>query len=178
MIGERLGKWVIYKELGRGGMGRVYLAQEEIGGKQAAVKVLAADLAQTAGFLERFQREIDTLSQLDHPHIVRFYESGFENGLYFYAMEYVDGQGLDDILAEEDRLPWKDVLDISLQVCSALKLVHDFGIIHRDLKPANILRTSEGVIKLTDFGIAKVFAHGHLTATGGVVGTAEFLSPE
>src|SRR5436305_3006623 len=89
MIGERLGKWVIYKELGRGGMGRVYLAQEEIGGRQAALKVLAPELAQDFGFLHRFQREIDTLGKLDHPNIVKFYESGFENGVYFYAMEYI-----------------------------------------------------------------------------------------
>jgi serine/threonine protein kinase len=178
MIGDRLGKWIIYKELGRGGMGRVYLAQEEIGGRQAALKVLAAELAQEPGFLQRFQREIEALTQLDHPHIVRFYESGFENNLHFYAMEYVEGRSLEDILEKEERLPWQDVLDAALQICPALKHVHDHGIIHRDLKPANILRTSAGVVKLTDFGIAKVFAQGHLTATGGVVGTAEYLSPE
>jgi serine/threonine-protein kinase len=178
MIGERLGKWVIYKELGSGGMGKVYLAQEEIGGRQAALKILSAELAQDSGFLHRFQREIETLSQLDHPRIVHFYEAGFENGLYFYAMEYVDGQSLEQVLEEQNRLPWKDVLDIALQICPALKHVHDHGIIHRDLKPANLLRNADGVVKLTDFGIAKVFAQGHLTATGGVVGTAEYLSPE
>jgi serine/threonine-protein kinase len=178
MIGDHLGKWVIYQQLGRGGMGRVYLAQEEIGGRQVALKVLAAELAQEAGFLARFQLEIETLSQLDHPNIVRFYEAGFENGLYFYAMEYVDGKSLDDLLDERDRLPWSEVLDIALQICPALKHVHDHGVIHRDLKPANILLTSDSIVKLTDFGIAKVFAQGHLTATGGVVGTAEFLSPE
>src|SRR5271170_2892418 len=124
MIGERLGKWVIYKELGRGGMGRVYLAQEEIGGRQAALKVLSAELAQDAGFLHRFQREIETLRQLDHPHIVRFFEAAYENGLYFYAMEYVAGQSLEQALEEQDRLPWKEVLDIALQICPALKHVH------------------------------------------------------
>lgn len=178
MIGDRLGKWVIFKELGRGGMGCVYLAQEEIGGRQAALKVLAAELAQDGGFLQRFQREIETLSQLTHPNIVRFYEAGLENGLYFYAMEYIEGLSLEQILERDGRVPWKDVLDIALQICPALKLVHDHGIIHRDLKPPNILRTADGVVKLTDFGIAKVFAQNHLTATGGVVGTAEFLSPE
>jgi serine/threonine protein kinase len=178
MIGDRLGKWIIFKELGRGGMGRVYLANEELGGRQAALKVLAAELAQESGFLQRFQREIETLAQLEHPNIVRFYESGFENGLYFYAMEYVDGPSLEDDLERTDRLPWKEVLDIALQVCPALKHVHDHGVIHRDLKPANILRTSAGAVKLTDFGIAKVFAQGHLTATGGIIGTADYLSPE
>ena len=85
MIGERLGQWVIFKELGRGGMGQVYLAQEEMSGRQAAIKVLAPELAVETGFLERFHREIKTLSQLSHPCIVRFYESGYENGIYYYA---------------------------------------------------------------------------------------------
>jgi predicted Ser/Thr protein kinase len=178
MIGDRLGKWQIFKELGRGGMGRVYLGQEELSGRQAAIKVLAAELSVEAGFLHRFQREIDTLSQLTHPNIVRFYESGFENGIYYYAMEYVEGDSLDEILRKEGRLPWNEVLDIALQVCPALRHVHDHGIIHRDLKPPNLIRTPSGQVKLMDFGIAKVFASAHLTATGGVVGTAEFLSPE
>lgn len=178
MIGDRLGKWVIFKELGRGGMGRVYLAQEELTGRQAAIKVLAAELAQEIGFLHRFQREIETLSQLEHPNIVRFFESGLENGLYFYAMEYVDGQNLEQMVERKGKLAWQDVLAIALQVTPAIRHVHDHGIIHRDLKPSNLIRTSAGVIKLTDFGIAKVFASSHLTATGGIVGTAEFLSPE
>jgi tRNA A-37 threonylcarbamoyl transferase component Bud32 len=178
MTGDRLGKWVIFKELGRGGMGRVYLAQEELTGRQAALKVLAAELAQEIGFLQRFQREIETLSKLEHPNIVQFYEPGYENGLYFYAMEYVDGQNLDQVLAAEGKLSWQEVLDIALQVAPAIRHVHDHGIIHRDLKPSNLLRTTTGKIKLTDFGIAKVFASTHLTATGGIVGTAEFLSPE
>jgi serine/threonine-protein kinase len=178
MIGERLGKWVIFKELGRGGMGRVFLAQEEMAGRQAAIKILSAELAQESGFLTRFQREIETLSKLDHPNIVHFYESGYENGMYYYAMEYVEGQSLDDVLQAQKRLPWQEVLDAALQICPALRHAHDHGVIHRDIKPPNLLRTSAGQIKLTDFGIAKVFASRHLTATGGVVGTAEFLSPE
>ncbi len=178
MIGARLGKWAIFKELGRGGMGHVYLAQEELTGRQAALKVLAAELAQEVGFLHRFQREITALSQLDHPGIVRFFESGFEDGHYFYAMEYIEGQSLDEILLAQGPLPWAEVLDIAVQICPALRHVHDHGIIHRDIKPPNIMRTPEGVIKLTDFGIAKIFASQHLTATGGVIGTAEFLSPE
>jgi len=133
MIGERLGKWVIYKELGRGGMGRVYLAQEELTGRKAAIKVLAAPLAQEAGFLSRFQREIDALATLDHPHIVRFYEAGCENGVYFYAMEYVEGQNLEEILEARGRLPWAEVLDFAEQVVPALRQCHDSGVIHRDL---------------------------------------------
>jgi hypothetical protein len=178
MIGERLGKWVIFKELGRGGMGRVYLARDEMAGTQAAIKVLAAELAMDPGFLQRFHREIESLSRLDHPNIVRFIEAGMENGHHFYAMEYVDGESLEAILLERGKLPWSEVLDIASQLAPALRHVHDHGIIHRDIKPPNILRTAQGVIKLTDFGIAKVFASRHLTATGGVIGTAEYISPE
>jgi len=190
MIGKKLGNWVIDKELGRGGMGRVYLAHEEISkapdsaaptpgdSRQAAIKILSPDLAQEAGFLKRFQREIDALRLLDHPNIVRFYESGVVDGNYYYAMEYVAGRNFDDLLREKGRLPWKEVLDLALQICPALKHAHDHGIIHRDIKPPNLLRTDAGVVKLTDFGIAKVFASRQLTAANTLVGTAEYLSPE
>jgi serine/threonine-protein kinase len=177
MIGSRLGKWIIEKELGRGGMGQVFLAHDE-SGQRAAVKLLAAELAQESGFLQRFQREIDVLGQLNHPNIVRLYESGNQDGHYFFAMEYVEGESFEQILARQGRVPWQEVLDAALQICPALKHAHDRGIIHRDLKPPNLLRTPAGVVKLTDFGIAKVFAAGQLTSTGGVVGTAEYLSPE
>jgi serine/threonine-protein kinase len=179
MIGERLGNWIIDKELGRGGMGRVYLAHEAPpGNRQAAVKLLAAELAQEVGFQHRFQREIEALSQLDHPNIVKLYDAGAYKDVPFYAMEYIEGETFEDLLLARGRLPWKEVLDMALQVCPALKHAHDRGIIHRDLKPPNLLRTPAGVVKLTDFGIAKVFSSTHLTAEGGIVGTAEFLSPE
>ncbi len=178
MIGDRLGNWVIYRELGRGGMGRVYLAQEELTGRRAAVKVLAANLAQEVGFLRRFEREVEALRKLDHPHIVRLYDAGEDGGSYYYAMEYVEGESLEKIHEAKGKLPWAEVLDIALQLCPALKHAHDHGIVHRDIKPANLLRTPAGVVKLSDFGIAKVFAGQHLTATGGIVGTAEFISPE
>src|SRR2546426_5079943 len=91
MIGARIGKWVIDKEIGRGGMGRVYLAHQDPSGEIAAVKILAADLAQESGFLQRFEREIEVLEKLDHPHIVRLFDSGEHDGLFYYAMEYVEG---------------------------------------------------------------------------------------
>ncbi len=178
MIGEHLGKWSVYSELGRGGMGRVYLAREELTGRLGAVKVLAPELAQDAGFRERFQQEVATLNKLDHPNIVRLYDSGVQNELFYYVMEYVDGESLEQVLLRDKRLPFDDVLEIALQVCPALKHAHDHGIIHRDLKPGNLLRNTAGQIKLGDFGIAKVFASGQLTATGAVVGTAEYLAPE
>jgi serine/threonine-protein kinase len=197
MIGARLGNWVIDREIGQGGMGCVYLAHEAapegtfaLAGsesRQAAVKVLAPGLAVDAGFVARFQREIDVLRQLYHPNIVRFYDSGAQDNHYYYVMEYVAGGNLEEEVVERGRLPWAEVLDLALQIAPALKHAHDRGIIHRDLKPSNLVRARAtpagdgapfGVVKLTDFGIAKVFATTHLTATGGVVGTAEYLSPE
>src|SRR2546423_5918819 len=119
MIGTRLGNWVLEKELGRGGMGRVYLAHEDPAtppGRPAAVKVLAAELAQDPGFLKRFHRETEVLSRLDHPNIVHFYQAGCQDGFYYYAMEYVLGRTFEEILQDQGRLPWKEVLAVARQV--------------------------------------------------------------
>src|SRR5262249_26245186 len=146
------------------------------------VKVLAAELAVDAGFLHRFQREIDVLQKLDHPNIVRFYEAGTQDGRSYYAMEHVEGPSFETLLYDQGRLPWSFVLEMALQMCLALKHAHDHGIIHRDLKPANLLLATSGyrpsafglitgdmggdplagsrkpiALKLTDFGIAWVF---------------------
>src|SRR6516162_11837972 len=159
---ERLGHWIIDKELGRGGMGQVFLAHEDPAvnpdSRQAAVKVLAPELATEAGFLHRFQREIDILRQLDNPHIVRFYDAGVQDNRYYYAMEYVPGQNFEEVLRARGRLDWREVLVIAMQLCPALKHAHDHGIIHRDIKPQNVLQAEDGTVKLSDFGVAKVFA--------------------
>jgi hypothetical protein len=189
MSGVRLGPWVIDEEIGRGGMGAVYKAHRALdanpGPEVAAVKVLAAELAVELGFQQRFQREIDILRQLEHRNIVHFLDSGAENGRFYYAMEYIDGLDFETLRDRRGRVPWPDVLDLAWQIAPALKHAHDRGVIHRDLKPSNILRTrdpdnpdSTGLVKLTDFGIASLFASPHLTVTGGVIGTPEYLSPE
>jgi serine/threonine-protein kinase len=214
MIGTQLGSWMLDKELGRGGMGCVYLAHRIAPRldtpEQSAIKVLAAELAVESGFKSRFQREIDILRQLDHPNIVRFLESGQQDGHSYFVMEYVPGPSFEVLLAQQGRLPWPEVLDLAWQIAPALKHAHDRGIIHRDIKPSNLLRVPNtpltlplspqggrgptestlsplggrgqgeggGLIKLTDFGIASLFASPHLTVTGGIVGTAEYLSPE
>jgi serine/threonine-protein kinase len=181
MADGKLGSWVIDREIGRGGMGTVYLARHDAADgdpRQAAVKVLAPELAADPGFLERFRREIDTLRQLHHPNIVQLYEAGTQDGRHYYAMEYVPGKDCEQLRTELGRLPWKDVLSIALQVAPALKHAHDRGVIHRDIKPHNLIRTDDGTVKLTDFGIARVFAGKSLTVTGGLVGTAEYVSPE
>jgi eukaryotic-like serine/threonine-protein kinase len=189
MIGVRLGPWIVEGELGRGGMGTVYRARADPISPDrpavAAIKVLAAELALDPGFRQRFQREIDILRELEHPNVVRFFGSGEENGRYYFAMELVEGAGFDVLLEQHDRIPWPEVLDLALQVTLALRHAHDRGVIHRDLKPSNLMRVAStnedypfGIVKLTDFGIASLFSSPHLTVPGGVVGTAEYLSPE
>jgi serine/threonine-protein kinase len=178
MLPEKIGSYEIVERIGAGGMGTVYLARHATTGQLAAVKVLTPALAQDAEFVERFGREVGVLTQLENPHIVRVYESGAEAGQYYYAMEYIPGETLMSLLRRERRLPWQQAIEISVQICQALKAAHDAGVIHRDLKPSNLLITQEGKVVLTDFGVAQVFAGSRLTVTGGVVGTAEYMSPE
>ena len=175
---KQIGPWEIGKKLGAGGMGTVYLGTHQETGKQAAVKVLPASLAREDGFVERFKREIASMEQLKSPHIVEFYESGNDGDIYYYSMEYVDGETLTSRLKRDKRMPWPEVIDACLQICRALKAAHNSGIIHRDLKPSNLMMASDGSVKLTDFGVAQVFASQKLTVTGGIVGTAEYMSPE
>ncbi len=175
---DRVGQYLIEKKIGAGGMGTVYLAHHSETGVEVAVKVLPASLAREEGFIVRFEREIEALGKLSHPNIVSFLEAGEEDGLHYYAMEYVDGETLTNCIRREGRIQWRDVIDISLQICLALKAAHDSGVIHRDLKPSNILVQEDGTVKLTDFGVAHVFAMSRLTVTGGIVGTVEYMSPE
>ena len=159
-------------------MGTVYRAIHGETSEPVAVKVLSATMAREPGLVERFRREVESLQKLTNPHIVRFLDSGEHEGTYYYAMELVEGETLTQRLGRVKRLGWEDVIEISVQVCRALKAAHDAGIIHRDLKPGNLMLTSDDVAKLTDFGVAQIFAAGKLTATGGIVGTAEYMSPE
>lgn len=177
-IPEQIGPWIIEKKIGAGGMGSVYLGIHEETRDKAAVKVLPASLAREEGFIARFAREIESMKQLENPHIVKFIDSGVEDETYFYAMEYVAGDTLTNVLLKEKRLPWEKVVEYAIQICSALKAAHDTGIVHRDLKPSNLLIDKDDIIKLTDFGVAQVFAAGKLTVTGGIIGTAEYMSPE
>jgi eukaryotic-like serine/threonine-protein kinase len=174
----RVGPYLVDRRLGAGGMGTVYLTHHEQTGQQAAVKVLAPSLAREEGLVARFVREIDALRKLKNPHVVELYDQGVDGDMHYYAMEYVEGETLTARLRREKRIPWREVIDLSTQICVALKAAHDAGIIHRDLKPSNLLLAPDGQIKLTDFGVAQVFAGSKLTVTGGIIGTAEYMSPE
>ena len=175
---EQLGPYKIGRKLGRGGMGTVYEATLEDSGERAAVKILSATLAHDDGFRERFKAEIETLRKLRHPNIVRLFGFGEQGEHLFYVMELVQGRSLEDELLDGRRFHWREVTDYAIQTCRALKHAHDRGVIHRDIKPANLLLTPEGQIKLSDFGIAKLFGTPGMTAVGGVLGTAEYMAPE
>lgn len=175
---ERLGEYLIGRKIGAGGMGSVYLATNIHTDQQVAIKVLPGALAREPGFVERFHREIEALKKMHNQYVIEFYDSGVDNETYYYVMEYVEGETLTKRLHREKRIDWKTAINISIQICSALKAAHDAGIIHRDLKPSNLILKDDDSVKLADFGVAQLFATEKLTVTGGIIGTAEYMSPE
>lgn len=175
---KKLGPYRLERLLGRGGMGSVYVGVHDETGQYAAIKVLSMTLADDDTFRARFLVEIETLKQLTHPNIVQILGDGEQDGHLFYVMELVDGKSLQEILQSGHAFDWRETTRIAIEICGALKHAHDCGVIHRDLKPANLLRTTDERIKLTDFGIAKLFGATHRTADGSVVGTADYMAPE
>ncbi len=175
---EQLGPYRIVRTLGHGGMGVVYEGVHETTNEPAAVKVLSASFSTNEGLRQRFEAEIDALRKLRHPNIVRLLGFGEQGGQLFYSMELVRGRSLEQEIRGGRRFHWREVVDIGIAVCTALRHAHDRGIIHRDIKPANLLLTPRGSIKLSDFGIAKLFGQTALTAAGNVLGTADYMAPE
>lgn len=180
LLPDRIGPYEILRKIGSGGMGTVYLGRHVDTELEAAVKVLPSSLAREPGTVDRFEREIDAMRKLTGTHIVKLFESGHDEATdqMFFAMEYVAGETLTDCIRANRRLPWEQSVDIAIQICSALKTAHATGVVHRDLKPSNLLIGDDGIVKLTDFGVAQVFAAQRLTVTGGIIGTAEYMSPE
>ena len=175
---EFLGPYKIDNVLGRGGMGTVYLGTHSKSGEVVAIKVIATALADQERFRRRFASEVETVKRLKQPNIVQLIGYGEEQGHLFYSMEYVKGVNLADYLKKHGPMKWERAIEIGIEVCAALKHAHDMGIIHRDLKPANVMLTETGQVKLTDFGIAKLFGSSDATAAGSVLGTADFMPPE
>lgn len=175
---QKLGPYRLDRVLGRGGMGSVYAGVNEETGERAAIKVLAAHLVDDENFVERFKIEVETLKKLLHPNIVQLFAYGEEDGNLFYVMELVEGRSLQDELQAGRRFTWREVARIGIDIAKALKHSHDRGIIHRDLKPANLLMDEQEHVKLTDFGIAKLYGGTQITADGGVIGTADYMAPE
>lgn len=177
MIGERVGPWIVEKLLGRGGMGEVYRAREAANASShVALKVLSPEMSKHQA--DRFDREVEALRQLQHEHIVHLLDAGQHQGRSWYAMEYVDGLSLADLLEQSGPLPQEEVLKIALQICKALTHAHHQEMVHRDLKPSNLLLSRSGVVKLADFGVAKLFGMNSISAADAVIGTADYISPE
>ena len=172
---RRFGPFILERLLGRGGMGAVYRARNEETGQTVAVKTLLTPLEPER---ERFEAEISTLKLLRHENIVKLYGFGQEDGVLYYAMEYVDAPSLATLLKRGRRFTWEEAVYIGVSVCRALKHAHDRGVVHRDIKPANILLLDDGVVKITDYGIAQYFGGSRLTGANQVVGTIEYMAPE
>jgi beta-lactam-binding protein with PASTA domain/predicted Ser/Thr protein kinase len=171
------GRYKVLSRLGSGGMADVYLAEDQLLGRQLAVKVLHHHFAEDQEFVERFRREASSAAGLSHPNIVAIFDRGEWDGTYYIAMEYVTGRSLKTVVREQGALDPATAIDIVTQILRAARFAHKRGVIHRDLKPHNVIIDEEGRARVTDFGIAKAGA-SDMTLTGSIMGTAQYLSPE
>ena len=180
LINQRLGRYQIHQEIGRGGMARVYRATDTLLQRQIALKILAPQLSHDPEFATRFEREAVTAANLRHPAIITIFDVGESDGLRYIAMEYIAGRTLNEVLAERGRLGLALCVAVLAPVADALQFAHGQGAVHRDVKPHNILVDTDGRVLLTDFGIAVGPKAGaeRLTQAGMFMGTPEYLSPE
>jgi serine/threonine-protein kinase len=159
-------------------MGEVFRARDAVLEREVAIKVLHRQLAGDSGFVERFRREARAAANLSHPNIVGVHDWGAVDGVYYMVMEFVRGQSARDILNAEGVLAPAQVADVLMQTLSALDHAHRQGIVHRDVKPENIMITRDGIVKVTDFGLARAYADAQITEAGMVTGTVQYLAPE
>ena len=181
MIGSEIaGRYRLDRRLGAGGMSTVFLAFDSVLEREVAAKLLAEHLAEDDAFVARFRREALAAAKLIHPNIVQVFDSGRDehSGRYYIVMEYVEGQSVADILRERKQLPVAYAVEIAAQACNGLEYAHRRGVIHRDVKPGNLIISTDDVVKLADFGIAKAAEDSRITQIGSVLGTAAYLSPE
>jgi TolB-like protein/lipoprotein NlpI len=188
LIGQTLSHYQITAKLGEGGMGEVYLAEDERLGRKVALKVLPAELASDRDRLKRLQREAKALAALDHPNIVTVFSVEEDSGVHFLTMAWVEGQGLDELIPEEG-FSVEELLDLAIPLADALRAAHERGIVHRDLKPGNVMVDGEGRLRVLDFGLARheavassedvtQVATQTMTQAGTVLGTYPYMSPE
>ncbi len=179
MKGQKISdRYQIIKSIGEGGMANVYLAYDTILDRNVAVKVLRGDLSSDEKFVRRFQREALAASSLTHPNIVEVYDVGEDNGEYYIVMEYIEGKHLKNLLKKRGKLTLSEAVDIMLQITDGMAAAHDSYIIHRDIKPQNIMILENGLVKITDFGIAMAMNATQLTQTNSVMGSVHYLPPE
>ncbi len=178
MIGTRLGQYRLDALLGQGGMGAVYLATDEMLGRQVAVKVLRQDAVNSPTALERFRKEAQILARLDHPHILRLHGFSRDADVLYMVTQYVEGESLLRRLEREAVVDLPQALGWAREALDALEYAHAVGVVHRDIKPGNILIDPRGRVLLLDFGIARLVEDDSLTQTGHAVGTLSYMAPE
>jgi beta-lactam-binding protein with PASTA domain len=182
LVGQLLdGRYRVESRIARGGMATVYVARDIKLGREIALKVMHANLAQDEGFVRRFIGEAKSAAALSHPNVVAVYDQGSDGHHVFLAMEYVPGRTLRDLLNERGRLGPRQALDIMQKVLAALGAAHRAGLVHRDVKPENVLLTGEGdelLIKVADFGLARAETDSKQTKTGLIIGTVAYMAPE
>ena len=177
MLGT-VGGFELIAKIGEGGMGEVFLARDPLLQRDVAIKALRPELAARADLVERFRCEAVALARLSHHNIATLYNFFSHDGRWYMVMELVRGEPLDKLLARRGPLPWREVVGLALQALDGLEHAHRAGIVHRDLKPANMTLTPDGVLKLMDFGVARILQSARLTRTGHLIGTIEYMSPE
>ena len=173
------GRYELIEKIGEGGMAVVYKAKDRLLNRYVAIKILRPEFTQDEQFLDSFKRESQAAAGLQHPNIVSIYDVGRTGNINFIVMELVDGRPLSDFIKEKGHLDYKTTIDIAKQMASALSIAHKHQIIHRDVKPHNIMITSDGVAKLTDFGIARAVSNATMVAdTSKIIGSVHYFSPE
>ena len=178
-VGKRLdGRYEIREIIGIGGMAVVYKAYDTIEDRIVAIKILKQEYVKNEDFVRRFKNESKAIAVLSHPNIVKVYDVSFGDLIQYIVMEYVDGITLKQYIEENGSIPWKKAVNIVMQILRALQHAHDKGIIHRDVKPQNIIFTSDGSIKVTDFGIARFARSEYKTMTDKAIGSVHYISPE
>ena len=178
MIGTMLGDYRIERELGRGGMGTVYAAEDQNLGRKVAIKVISASMGNDPDLVERFRKEAKALARLQHASVVLVHSFFQHEGSWVLVMEMVEGEQLDLHLKNTGALPWTRAVELGVALLDGLHHAHIQGVVHRDVKTSNCLLTADGGVKLVDFGIALVEGEGRLTRRGHVVGTPHYIAPE
>jgi serine/threonine-protein kinase len=171
-------RYIIRHELGRGAMGIVYCAQDQILGRNVALKKLPRDLREDEDLIIRFKREARALARLSHPHIVQVYDFVQECDRAWIAMELIEGKNLAEYLENQSAIPISETVRLATQMAEGLAYAHGRGVIHRDFKPANVILSDDGAVKITDFGLAKIAQSSVHTQVGSILGSPAYMSPE
>ncbi len=179
LVGKVLAdRYEIREEIGKGGMAHVYKAWCNLLNRFVAIKVLKEEFRDDKEFVHRFNIEAQAAAGISNLHVVSIYDVGYQDGFYYIVMEYIEGVILKEYISQKGSLPWKEAVSIAAQICEGLSAAHKANVIHRDIKPQNIIMTPDGILKVTDFGIAKASSQATTTTGGQAIGTVHYISPE